>query len=32
MWETIFGNGDAFEGAVEAINHDWHSMADHPEG
>jgi hypothetical protein len=28
----VSGNGDAFEGAVKAINHDWHSTADQPEG
>jgi hypothetical protein len=32
MLKGISGKNDAFEGAVKAINHGWHSTADNPEG
>jgi hypothetical protein len=31
-FQGISGKDDAFEGAVKAINHGWHSTADNPEG
>ncbi len=32
MLKGISNKDDAFEGAVKAINHGWHSTADNPEG
>jgi hypothetical protein len=32
MLKGISSKADAFEGAVKAINHGWHSTADNPEG
>jgi hypothetical protein len=32
MLKGISGKDDAFEGAIKAINHGWHSTADNPEG
>jgi hypothetical protein len=32
MLKSASSKGNAFDGAVNAINHGWHSTADNPEG